>query len=345
MKPFVAVNCGALTETLLESELFGHERGAFTGAVKDRHGRFELAEGGTIFLDEIAETSEAFQVKLLRVLQEGTYERVGGTETRKANVRVVAATNRDIKQAVAEKQFREDLYYRLNIFTLQLPPLRERIVDIPLLAEYFVGLEQRDMTISLSVMKCLQECPWKGNVRELQSVIKRAALLAKSEGRTMLRIMDLPGEIAALAEESIDIEERIMESLREKQFSRNAISETAEELGGLNRGTVAEYFRGYCFRVFLELNFDSARAFKTIAGANDEPTQDRVRKKILEYLRNVVEHVDRSKPLDMVLAESKPKYKNLHQRYHTYLDDIISSYHTGMWSIDVVSPPGNGETA
>ena len=136
--PFVAVNCGALAETLLESELFGHERGAFTGAVKERIGRFELADGGTIFLDEIGEVSEAFQVKLLRVLQQGEFERVGGTSTLKVDVRVLAATNKDLKDAVRARRFREDLYYRLNVLTIELPPLRDRQGDIPVLVEHFL---------------------------------------------------------------------------------------------------------------------------------------------------------------------------------------------------------------
>ncbi len=344
-QPFVAVNCGALTESLLESELFGHEKGSFTGALKEKPGRFELAEGGTIFLDEIAETSEAFQVKLLRVLQEGTYERVGGTETKKTNVRVIAATNRNIKQAVEEKKFREDLYYRLNIFTIQLPPLRERTVDIPLLAEYFAAVELPGTEISVSVMKCLQEYNWKGNIRELQSTMKRAVLLAKSEGRTMLRVKDLPPDIASIATTSIDIEERIIEVLRDKKFSRNSISETADDLGGLNRGTVAEYFRGYCFRIFAEGGWNISAATAEIAGTNEPEVRERVEKKLLEYLSNAIEHVDGAKSVDQTKNDSRPKYKNLPQRYHPILDDIITSYHRGDWSINDLVTRNQGKNA
>ena len=331
--PFIAVNCGALTETLLESELFGHEKGSFTGATREKPGRFELAHGGSIFLDEIAETSEAFQVKLLRVLQEGTFERVGGTETRKVDVRVIAATNRDLKQWVGEKKFREDLYYRLNVLSIQLPPLRDRRADIPVLMRSFVEAESPAMECSASVVKVLQQHDWKGNIRELQSVVKRAALLARAEGRVLLRIKDLPTELAALADLSLDIEERIVHSLREKKFSRSAMSETADDLGGLNRGTIAEYFRGFCFSTFLQQRFDFDAAAGAIAGDSDEAARKRVSKKLSEYLSNATELVDRSKPLEFSIGVSRQKCKNLPQRYHSSFDQIIESYHSSIWSL------------
>ncbi len=331
-KPFVAINCGALTETLLESELFGHEKGAFTGAIKERAGRFELANEGTIFLDEIAETSEAFQVKMLRVLQEGTFERVGGTQTRNVNVRVIAATNRDIKQEVKEKRFREDLFYRLNVFTVTLPVLRERQQDIALLVEHFLKSDATEMTLSASVSKLLLQHEWKGNVRELQSVIKHAIVLAQAEGRSFIRIKDLPKEFADVSFSSLDIEEQILELLRSKQFSRSAISETADELGGMNRGTVAEYFRGTCFKVFCESNWNIESAVAIIAGTNEESVQGKVKKKLVEYLNNATEFVDAAKPIEEVLLQSKPKYKNLPQRYHQYFDSVLTSNHQGKWN-------------
>src|SRR5262249_26274893 len=158
--------------------LFGHEKGAFTGAIREKPGRFELADGGTIFLDEIAETSEAFQVKLLRVVQEGTLERVGGTTSRKVNVRVIAAKNREIRSMVADKSFREDLYYRLNVFTVQIPPLRERQTDIPALVDRFIAQEGDGMQCSAAVMQIFLQHSWPGNVRELQSAVRRAVVLA-----------------------------------------------------------------------------------------------------------------------------------------------------------------------
>jgi transcriptional regulator with GAF, ATPase, and Fis domain len=329
--PFVAVNCGALTETLLESELFGHERGAFTGAVREKAGRFELADGGTIFLDEIAETSEAFQVKLLRVVQEGTLERVGGTETRKVNVRIIAATNRDLRDAVQQKKFREDLYYRLNVFSVELPPLRKREADLPLLVRHFIEQESPGTKCSTIVMEVLLNHPWKGNVRELQSVLKRAVLLARAEGRDLIRMMDLPEEIAASSTAVMDIEKQIIDSLREKQFSRNAISETAEELGGFNRGTVAEYLRGYCFKTFVEKRWGTGDAVAAIAGSSDPEVLRRVEKKLSEYIGNAVDAVNPSLTSEQVIAATRPKYKNLPQRYHRYLDELMAAYSRGEW--------------
>ncbi len=181
-KPFVKVNCAALPETLIESELFGYEKGAFTGAQARKRGRFELAEGGTLFLDEIGEINLATQVKLLRVLQEREFERVGGTETLKVNVRLIAATNKDLETAIAEKTFREDLYYRLNVFTLFIPPLRERKSDLLLLADFFVGKYSREhgkniRRISTPAIDMLVSYHWPGNVRELENIIERAVLV------------------------------------------------------------------------------------------------------------------------------------------------------------------------
>ncbi|WPB77534.1 sigma 54-interacting transcriptional regulator [Archangium violaceum] len=181
-KPFIKVNCAALPETLIESELFGYEKGAFTGAQNRKRGRFELAEGGTLFLDEIGEINPATQVKLLRVLQEREYERVGGTETLKSNVRLIAATNKDLETAISEKSFREDLYYRLNVFTLFIPPLRERKSDLLLLADHFVAKYSREhgkniRRISTPAIDMLVSYHWPGNVRELENIIERSVLV------------------------------------------------------------------------------------------------------------------------------------------------------------------------
>ncbi len=184
-KPFVKINCAALTESLLESELFGHEKGAFTGAVAERKGRFELANCGTLFLDEIGEISPAFQAKLLRVLQEGEFERVGGSKTIKTDVRLVAATNRDLEAAVTEGSFRADLYFRLNVVPIFLPPLRQRTGDIPQLARHFLDRfnaeNSRSLGLSHRAILALQRCNFPGNVRELQNCIYRTATMAKGE--------------------------------------------------------------------------------------------------------------------------------------------------------------------
>jgi DNA-binding NtrC family response regulator len=178
--PLVKVNCAALPEQLLESELFGHAKGSFTGAVKDRQGRFELAHGGTIFLDEVAELTPSIQAKLLRVLQHKEFERIGENETRKVDVRVIAATNRNIDEALREGSFREDLFYRLNGVRIKLLPLRERPEDIPLLVQHFLGKFSKGphAAISSEAEQLLRSYRWSGNVRELENVIARAALLA-----------------------------------------------------------------------------------------------------------------------------------------------------------------------
>jgi Nif-specific regulatory protein len=196
--PFVAVNCAALTETLLESELFGHEKGAFTGASEQRAGRFELAEGGTLFLDEIGEMGLSSQSRLLRVLQEREFVRVGGTQTLRCDVRVIAATNRDLKAESSLGRFREDLYYRLNVFPIELPPLADRLEDVPSLVAHFLeqlgpelGIES--ITIADEALAAMSAYHWPGNIRELRNVTERAALL--SDGR--IGLGDLPSEVTS----------------------------------------------------------------------------------------------------------------------------------------------------
>ena len=187
--PFVKVNCAALAENLLESELFGHEKGAFTGADRRREGKFVQADGGTLFLDEIGETSQAMQVKLLRVLQEQELQRVGGEETLKVDVRIIAATNRNLDEEVKKGGFREDLYYRLNVVMLTVPPLRERQEDIPLLTAYFVKKfsEKNRRTVecvTASCMEMLRRYEWPGNVRELENAIERGIILMRGDQLT-----------------------------------------------------------------------------------------------------------------------------------------------------------------
>jgi formate hydrogenlyase transcriptional activator len=183
-RTFVKLNCAAIPSGLLESELFGHERGAFTGAITQKIGRFELADGGTLFLDEVGDIPLDLQSKLLRVLQEQEFERLGSTKTTKVNVRLLAATNRDLATMVAEKQFRGDLYYRLNVFPVTLPPLRDRREDIPLLVRYFAQklarrMDKRIETIPAETMAALSAYSWPGNIRELENLIERAVILSQ----------------------------------------------------------------------------------------------------------------------------------------------------------------------
>lgn len=195
-KPFIAVNCGALSQTLLESELFGHEKGSFTGAMRQKPGRFELAHGGTIFLDEIGETTAELQVRMLRVLQEHEFERVGGTKPVKVDVRVIAATNRDLKKEVEAGRFREDLYYRLNVIRIDLPPLRERPEDIPLIVHHYLKQfnqeHGKNLEINPKAMSLLQNFHWPGNVRQLRTMIESAVIL--TPGKEILP-KSLPDEV------------------------------------------------------------------------------------------------------------------------------------------------------
>ena len=195
--PFVAVNCAALPETLLESELFGYEKGAFTGAAGRKEGRFELADGGTLFLDEIADLSPVTQPKILRVLQEGEFERVGGTKTIRVDVRIVTATNQDLATLVRDKKFREDLFYRLNVITIQVPPLRDKREDVPVLAQHFLRVYAAKNNRPLDgftdeAIGCLEAYSWPGNVRELENVVERAVVLARGN---RVEASDLPDAV------------------------------------------------------------------------------------------------------------------------------------------------------
>lgn len=256
-KPLIPINCGAIPESLLESELFGHEKGAFTGAYSARVGRFEMANGGTIFLDEIGDMSPTLQVKLLRVLQERQFERVGGTKTIKVDVRVITATNQDLEKAIAEKKFREDLYYRINVIPIVIPPLRERAEDIPLLARHFLDVfskkkGKRIEGISDEAMSLLTSYHWPGNVRELENMIERLAVL-KREG--IINVSDLPEKFAhvkdktalnplVIPEEGIDLEALVNE-FEEKLISRalekaGGVKSKAAQLLHMNRTTLVE---------------------------------------------------------------------------------------------------------
>lgn len=252
-QPYIAVNCAALSENLLESELFGHEKGAFTGAVSMRKGRFELADKGTIFLDEVGEIPLALQAKLLRVLQEKSFERVGGGKTLEVDVRIISASNRDLREEVAAGRFREDLFYRLNVIPVMLPALRERMDDMRLLAEYFIDkykkeLNRDELILSQDALKLLMKLPWEGNIRELENTIERAAILCSGneilaedvqpdtlyseEGSTLEQVVDF----RSLIPEDAELNE-VLYSV-EKNMLKQALADTeyvqaraAEKLG------------------------------------------------------------------------------------------------------------------
>ncbi|MEJ2494117.1 MAG: sigma 54-interacting transcriptional regulator, partial [Ignavibacteriaceae bacterium] len=320
---FVAVNCAALSESLLESELFGHIKGSFTGVTGDTIGKFEVADKGTIFLDEIGETSENFQVKLLRVLQNGEIEKVGSSKQQFVNVRIIAATNKELDSAVKEKKFREDLYYRLNVIKIELPPLRERKKDIEVLTAHFLKKEAPDINISKAVLESLLNAPWKGNVRELEAVIKHAVILAKSENRNMLQLSDLPKELIKISKYEFD--DLVLESLRNKMFFHSSITETAKELGNVNRTTVVENFRGITFKTLYENDFEQIKSAGIIAGTDETEIRKKVEEKIQTFLNNIRKDIEKSGSgnFDEIRSKFSSKYKNLPVKFHFYQDEVI----------------------
>ncbi len=253
-QPFVVVDCGALPETLLESELFGHVRGAFTGAIANKRGLFEEADGGTIFLDEIADTTPTFQAKLLRVLQEGEIKPVGGTRSMKIHARVISASNKDLAELVKEKMFRQDLYYRLAVLPLYLPALRERRDDIPLLAQHFVATScarhhQAIRTIEETTMRALCQAPWPGNIRELQHYIERAVVTTAGPS---LPCNDLVTPEAVSEDESLRSASRGAVAQAERTRIVDALTKTAgnrlkaAKLLKISRASLYNKLRAYC---------------------------------------------------------------------------------------------------
>ena len=239
-RPFVALNCGAVPETLLESELFGHTRGAFTGAVGDRKGIFEQATGGTVFLDEIGETSLALQVRLLRAIEEGEVRPVGGNRAMQVDARVISATNRDLNLEVAEQRFRQDLFYRLSVIVISVPPLRERRADIPMLVERFVQSASaragRAVEVSPSALDALVGYDWPGNVRELENTIERAVLFSRGNA---IDVVDLP-EAIARSTASADLHQRVFADLPSlDELERRYLAHVLQAVGG-NRTRAAE---------------------------------------------------------------------------------------------------------
>jgi DNA-binding NtrC family response regulator len=262
-KAFVAVNCAAIPENLLESELFGHEKGAFTGADREHVGLFESADGGTLFLDEIGELPQGLQPKLLRALESGEFRRVGATRTRSARVRIVAATNRDLEEEVRQGRFREDLYWRLNVLHLPIPPLRERPADIPLLAEHLlraavVGRPSAPSRISPQAMALLTAYPWPGNARELRNVMERAAALAVADE---IRLEDLPDRILESGQTAVIVSEAAKRQVSLRDVERSYIQEVLRQTGG-NKSRAAEILgldRKTLYRKLEEYGRDDGR--------------------------------------------------------------------------------------
>ena len=240
-KPFVKVNCAAISEELLESELFGHEKGAFTGAIRSNEGKFVMADGGSILLDEVSEMSQKLQAKLLRVLQEREVDRVGGREPVKVDVRILATTNRDLEQRIKDGRFREDLFYRLNVVSVEFPPLRERKSDIPLLVRHFIDKYNREMNKRLQGMTkeaeaLLWKCDWPGNVRQLENVIERAIVLAQE---TEIDVNDLPPDLRDSSPDQANPNGSLSAGMTVAEMERELIFKTLESVGD-NRTKAAD---------------------------------------------------------------------------------------------------------
>jgi two-component system, NtrC family, response regulator PilR len=257
----IPVNCGAIPETLLESELFGHEKGAFTGAVIRKHGLFEIADNGTIFLDEIGEMSFFLQVKLLRILETGTFRRIGDTKDLNVNVRIIAATNKNLKEAVEKKEFREDLYYRLNVFPILLPPLRERKEDIPLLLQWFFRkhkFTEKNARVSDEVFEALNKYSWPGNIRELENAIERAAILSMGKEITLDH---LPIEI---------------------RYSDDSMLHSGETYEKPFKEAKVEFEKTYLEKLLRRTSYDIARASK-FAGVTRAYVYEMLKKYNIDY--------------------------------------------------------------
>jgi len=278
-RPFVPLNCAAIPRELLESELFGHEKGAFTGAVMTRAGRFELANEGSLFLDEIGELDPSLQVKLLRVLQEREFERVGGVKTIKVDVRIIAATNRDLEKATKEGKFREDLYYRLNVIPIHIPSLKDRFEDIPLLVDHFIHKfskkRKRDpLKIPAEVMDCFMKYKWPGNVRELENLIERLTILVNE---STVRVSDLP--------------EKFQEALADFKGREAHIPATPENVvrdldipdAGINLNSLIDNMEKKLLVSALEKTHGVKNKAAELLGLNRTTLIEKLKKKNIEY--------------------------------------------------------------
>lgn len=325
--PFVAVNMAAITETLAESELFGHVRGSFTGAHADTKGRFEQADQGTLFLDEIGELSADLQSKLLRVLQTGEVDRVGGSTPRKVDVRIIAATNRNLEDEVRTKRFRDDLYYRLNVVQIILPPLRERPGDIERLAERFLRelaakTGKAFMGFSEKAIHMLRRQEWRGNVRDLRNAVERAVVMAEG---TLISDTDLglvssaepAARAIAVPQDGGDIsgDGAFLVIMRELSFEIDGVAERL----GLSRGTVASRLKGICFQALVSHDARIADAAADVAGTKDPLVEAKVR----EYYDNLMEAARQFPSADVAVLECRRRFKNLPQRYFPSVENLI----------------------
>ena len=313
-QPFIALNCASLNENLIESELFGYEAGAFTGALKRKIGRFELADGGTLFLDEIGETTPAFQAKLLRVLQEGSFERVGGVEAVHVAVRIIAATNQNLQEKISAGRFREDLFYRLNGFSLPLPPLRERNHDIEYLFRAFLHETDPGIQLSAAIISWLGLQKWPGNIRELKTATKRAVINAQLKRRKFLLPEDFELQNAveaAATNEKENLAQQILQALRADGLRHRSISFAAKQVG-IHRATATEYWRGWVIRYLNICGFDLPQLCRALAGDAVFENQVQFESRVAQYaasIRSKIEEGLRQNEPENALRYSR--FKNL----------------------------------
>jgi transcriptional regulator with GAF, ATPase, and Fis domain len=320
-QPFIAINMAAISPELFESELFGHVRGSFTGAMGDRKGYFELAHQGTIFMDEIGDLRLEHQGKLLRVLQEKTFYRVGATKPTMIDVRVVAATNKDLQRGVSEGWFREDLYFRLNGMALRLPPLRERRQDLALLAERFVldaaaRIGRNGLTLSEEALAALQAQPWKGNVRELHHCLEQAVALVEGNLLTKHDLRLAPWSPPP----DPNSDEAVLDCLRQQEFDMQA---TARALSW-DRSTVTQHLKGMGFRALVESGGDQAKAALTLAG--DPALVRTVELKLLEYYEHLVKTLQEFGTPEEAIAACRKRFKNLPDRHYRFVEVLIRKH-------------------
>ncbi|MBH0202508.1 MAG: sigma-54-dependent Fis family transcriptional regulator [Nitrospira sp.] len=330
-KTFIAVNMAAISPELFESELFGHMKGSFTGATGDRRGYFGLADHGTIFLDEIGDLRMDHQSKLLRVLQEKSFYRVGATTPTTVNVRIVAATNRDLQRGVSEGWFREDLYFRLNGMVFHLPPLRERTGDIPLLADIFLNQLAEQIgkpapQLTNEALRALTEHDWRGNVRELRHCLEQAVTLTDGTllSRDSLRLGEEREHAAKRTGQTApDLagDAAVLNCLRQHGFDMQSTAKTL----GWDRSTVTQRLKGLCFQALVEANGDQTKATLTIAG--DSANLRTVELKLMDYydhLRSVIEPFTTA---EEALADCRRRFKNLPERHFASVETMVRQHY------------------
>jgi transcriptional regulator with PAS, ATPase and Fis domain len=328
-KTFIAVNMAAISPELFESELFGHTRGSFTGATADRRGYFELANHGTIFLDEIGDLRLDHQSKLLRVLQERSFYRVGATTPTTVDVRIVAATNRDLQRGVSEGWFREDLYFRLTSLVFRLPPLRERAGDVPILADIFLNdiagqMNKPAPKLSNEALRALVEHEWKGNVREFRHCLEQAIALNDTPllAKESLRLDSASGSPAGrtraaqiLPDPASDA--AVLNCLRQHSFDMQATAKTL----GWDRSTVTQRLKGLCFHSLVDAESDHSKAALAIAG---DPSHLRtVELKLMDYHSHLMSVIEPFATADQALLDCKRRFKNLPDRHFTAVEALV----------------------